>query len=239
MKQNRMVSFGIIMICILVCSCTSYIYVDRIIPPAFDTSNIHRIAIIEFKNYSQRMEAGQVLTGKMVQRFHNSASFEVVERQELDTILREHSLNLSGAINESQVVEIGNLAGVDAFIFGSVTYYFGEASSPYSVSNSTITATMVDVSAAVTVDIKIVSVETAQTLWSSQASKTFNGSGYTSYRINDDASPLSAIAAAMTNPVKPPSVQSCIDYVAEVAANELFYPFVSHKVQVRVPKPKK
>ena len=48
--------------------------------------------------------------------------FQLIERQKLDAIIEEQKLALSGLLDESEVVEAGKLLGVDAIIFGKLSY---------------------------------------------------------------------------------------------------------------------
>ncbi len=48
--------------------------------------------------------------------------FSLIERNQIDKILQEQGLSVSGAIDESQAAQIGKLLGVDAIVFGTLAY---------------------------------------------------------------------------------------------------------------------
>ena len=50
-----------------------------------------------------------------------SGRFEVIEREQLQAIVDEHSLNMTGLVNPASAVEIGKMSGADFVAIGSVT----------------------------------------------------------------------------------------------------------------------
>jgi len=81
-----------------------------------------KIAIIEFSNLQgQTTEFGQYLAEELITRLYLTNKFEVIERQLLNKVLKEHQLNLSGLVDESSARELGKILGVDAIASGSVT----------------------------------------------------------------------------------------------------------------------
>jgi curli biogenesis system outer membrane secretion channel CsgG len=82
--------------------------------------------------------------------------YEVIEREQLEKIMREQRLSLSGAIDESSAAEVGKLLGLDVMIMGSVNYTHNDKYSTSSGSRClkrTVTAIGT---------IKIISVETGK-----------------------------------------------------------------------------
>jgi hypothetical protein len=82
--------------------------------------------------------------------------YEVIERDQLEKIMKEQRLSLSGALDESSAAEVGKLLGLDVMILGNVNYTDNEERSNTSTSRCvkrTVTAKGT---------IKIISVETAK-----------------------------------------------------------------------------
>jgi hypothetical protein len=52
------------------------------------------------------------LTGRLLERFGSHDSFQLVDRDETEAILEEYEFQMSGLVNESQLNEIGQLAGI-------------------------------------------------------------------------------------------------------------------------------
>jgi curli biogenesis system outer membrane secretion channel CsgG len=86
-----------------------------------------RIAVIEFKNkadnqwwYHGGAEAAQDV---FVTELVKSGKFRVVEREQLQALMAEKNLTLSGDVDPSTAVRIGKLLGVNYLLTGSVTEY--------------------------------------------------------------------------------------------------------------------
>jgi len=80
----------------------------------------------------------------------------VIERDQLEKIMKEQRLSLSGALDEASAAEVGKLLGLDVMILGNVSYTDNEERSNTSTSRCvkrTVTAKGT---------IKIISVETAK-----------------------------------------------------------------------------
>lgn len=110
--------------------------------------------------------------------------YTVIERDQLEKVLKEQRLSLSGAIDESSAAEVGRLLGLDVIIMGNVTYssvdekgssLLGLASS----SGSNCLTRKVNASGT----MKMVSVETAQVV----GTKTVE-SEYKIYKCDDQRS---------------------------------------------------
>jgi len=82
--------------------------------------------------------------------------YDVIERDQLEKIMKEQRLSLSGALDEASAAEVGKLLGLDVMILGNVSYTDNEERSNTSTSRCvkrTVTAKGT---------IKIISVETAK-----------------------------------------------------------------------------
>ncbi|MBN2614324.1 MAG: hypothetical protein JXR71_01405 [Bacteroidales bacterium] len=73
-------------------------------------------------NKTQLFGLGKVKEGRTYLKGVQTDFYDVVEREQLDKILREHRLSLSGAIDESSAAEVGKILGLDAIIMGNVHY---------------------------------------------------------------------------------------------------------------------
>jgi curli biogenesis system outer membrane secretion channel CsgG len=86
-----------------------------------------RIAVLEFKNkadnqwwYSHGATAAQDV---FVTELVKSGKFRVVEREQLEALMKEKGLTLSGDVDPSTAVRIGKLLGVNYLLTGAVTEY--------------------------------------------------------------------------------------------------------------------
>lgn len=85
------------------------------VKPGYDFAAVRRLAVLTFEG-----EGGASVSDEWVRQLVR-AGVEVVERQQLDAILREHSLDTEAAPDALQ--RAGRLLGVDAIVTGSVTEF--------------------------------------------------------------------------------------------------------------------
>ncbi len=80
------------------------------------------IAVLPFNSQGIGTELNGVdLLDKLITAFVNSHRFKVIERAQLEKILNEQKLGLSGIVDPTTAAEIGKGIGVDAVVLGSVT----------------------------------------------------------------------------------------------------------------------
>jgi TolB-like protein len=89
------------------------------------TINMPYIAVFTFENADS--ENGQKDLGKTFSEMLTTAliqtnRFQVLERSQLDKILEEQALGLTGAIDDETAVDVGELIGIDAVVVGSSRY---------------------------------------------------------------------------------------------------------------------
>src|SRR5215210_5141001 len=94
---------------------------------AADKSTKPRIAVLEFKNKGDNQwwdhggaEAAQDV---FVTELVKSGKFRVVEREQLEALMQEKNLTLSGDVDPATAVRIGKLLGVNYILTGAVTEY--------------------------------------------------------------------------------------------------------------------
>jgi len=80
-----------------------------------------RIAVLPFENKSGSADMGEVVLDKMITSLVNRRRFNVLERSELQKVLEEHKLGMTGIIDASAAAKLGKGMGVDAVVMGSVT----------------------------------------------------------------------------------------------------------------------
>jgi len=80
------------------------------------------VAVVEFeeKNSVGLENAGRIIAEWTVTEMKKIGKFQIQERLLMNKVLEEQNLMLSGVIDSSQVVQIGQLYGVEAIVTGSV-----------------------------------------------------------------------------------------------------------------------
>ena len=81
------------------------------------------VAIVDFNDLQGNvMELGRFLSEELSVGISSSGKgFEVVDRVHLKAILKEHKLSFTGLINKESAQKLGQIAGVDALITGTIT----------------------------------------------------------------------------------------------------------------------
>lgn len=78
---------------------------------------VNSIAVWQIKSKTAGVDV-EMIRQKIITKLVNSNRYKVVTRQRLKELLAEHSLSLSGTIDESNAIEIGQLIGIEGFIDG-------------------------------------------------------------------------------------------------------------------------
>lgn len=86
---------------------------------------IKSIAVFDFKSPSYNMDAGGLIAGKLISNLFNNASkdINILERENLKSILEEMKLGQIGVVSEDTAKEMGRLYGIDVAIMGSVLLF--------------------------------------------------------------------------------------------------------------------
>ena len=83
----------------------------------FDFARVKRVAVVGFSDYARQPGSGEALSGAFEQGLL-TAGYDLVERTQVDKILREKKLSAS---DPKAAKEIGRLLGVDALLLGRIT----------------------------------------------------------------------------------------------------------------------
>lgn len=80
------------------------------------------LAVLPFQTTGLGNEMGEInVVEQMMTTFYNLNRFKLFERSQLESILEEQKLGMSGVLDASTAAEIGKGIGVDAIVLGSVT----------------------------------------------------------------------------------------------------------------------
>ncbi|MBI4370606.1 MAG: hypothetical protein HY547_10310, partial [Elusimicrobia bacterium] len=90
----------------------------------FDPSQPLRVAVLKLKGPD--LEVAQAIPDSLVPDLMEM-NFAVIERSQLEKIMREQNLQFTGMLDMNTVREIGRIAGVDALMLGDFTIKQREA----------------------------------------------------------------------------------------------------------------
>lgn len=91
--------------------------------PAPANSRLPRVAILELRSTTPQISVGDLaaLSARLETEFQKSQGFQVLERRNMDVILREQGFQQSGACNTADCqVQVGQILGVERIIVGEV-----------------------------------------------------------------------------------------------------------------------
>jgi TolB-like protein len=128
--------------------------------PEFDFTAIERVAVVPFENLSNDQGMGKYTTRIFITELLAMEAFDVVEPGEVTGFLVSKGQVRAAELNTELIREMGRLLNVQGVIFGTV----GE-SAQFRSGNLT--------SHVISLDVRMVSVETGATVWAS----TINTSG--------------------------------------------------------------
>ena len=114
-----------------------------------------RLGLMKFESTGSRYgDLGAIVTDKLLNLLASKAAslefFEVIDRNQVDMVISEQQLALSGLMDESTTADIGELQGVDVLLVGNITKNFvdrqktGPATKTYSKSVKVGTEKYVD-----------------------------------------------------------------------------------------------
>src|SRR5882724_816488 len=108
---------------------TALVLVASIVNPfAAFASAKRRVAILPFEYGAVSSEVGTYDVGKgivslLITKLVNDGTYSVVERQMLDSILKEQNFSVSDRADPATAVKIGKLLSIDAMVVGTVTNF--------------------------------------------------------------------------------------------------------------------
>lgn len=80
------------------------------------------VAVIEFADLEGNVtNFGRFIAEELITRLHETEKFKVIERQLLNSVIKEQKLTLSGIVDPASAKQLGRVLGVDAIVSGSIT----------------------------------------------------------------------------------------------------------------------
>ena len=94
------------------------------------------IAVFDFSSPSSSKDAGKIAANKLIAYLHKNASgdLRIIERENLQSILREMQLGQTGIVDIKAAQSVGKMRGIDTFIMGDVLHYSARTTNTPSIS---------------------------------------------------------------------------------------------------------
>jgi len=178
-----------------------------------------RVAVVAFTDkarYGHNIGSG--MADMLVTSLVESKKFIVVERNELDKIMQEQGLGMSGAVTAQSAAKVGQLLGVELIITGSVSE-FGTKKDKIGGGLSALSGFNLGVSsetARSVVDIRLVNTSTGEIITASSAegeesSKSLDNVGVTGINFRNSSTWDKTILGKAARE----SVEKCVEIIAD------------------------
>lgn len=112
----------IVLVCLIVMSHSAYPLVDFYLNPKADLTKYKKIAVFEFNDATNAPGSGNVVADLIASELMKKG-YEVVERSRIEMIIREQKLRISGLIDTSTAIQLGEILEVDAIVTGALSQY--------------------------------------------------------------------------------------------------------------------
>ena len=102
----------------------------NLLPPGaltYDPSRVQQvgtrlsIAVLPFENKGGDPGMSSIVQDKMITSLYSLKRFKIIERSQIDKVMSEQKLGMTGAIDQAKAVKVGRLIGVDAILIGSIS----------------------------------------------------------------------------------------------------------------------
>lgn len=124
------------------------------LPSGASAQSRPRLAVLDFENQTTAWpgQLGSAVASLLATRLVQASEYSVIERTQLDAILEEQGLQMSGVVTPEQAVRIGRVAGVDYVVLGAVSRFtidtrrvgFGGLGAEVTEAESALNARLVD-----------------------------------------------------------------------------------------------
>jgi curli biogenesis system outer membrane secretion channel CsgG len=83
---------------------------------------VTRLAVVDFDDPTRR-GVGPAVGNVLVSQLASQGYYQIMERGKIQSVMKEHAFNLTGAVDPATIRELGGLLGVDAIITGEIVSY--------------------------------------------------------------------------------------------------------------------
>jgi outer membrane protein OmpA-like peptidoglycan-associated protein/TolB-like protein len=136
--------------------------VTEFIKPESNFGPVRCIAVMPFENLTEYYEAGKIVPDIVATELYISRKFGVVERTEVQRVMRENNIIVKERVDPVLAQQIGVMLSVDAVIIGSVSEYWYR----------TFKGKVTDVEPTVGINLRLVDVKTGAILWASSHTRS-------------------------------------------------------------------
>jgi hypothetical protein len=93
-----------------------------VLAPDYSAAQVKRVALVGFDDFPGTPGSGEVAASTF-ENYLIWGGYGLIERQQVQQIMQEQQLSLTGALDQATIHSIGKLLGVDALAFGTLSDY--------------------------------------------------------------------------------------------------------------------
>ena len=180
---------------------------------------LKRVAVINFEDKSgYGHNIGNGIADMLVTSLVESKKFMVIERAELEAILKEQGLGMSGAVTPQSAAKVGQLLGVEMMVTGSISE-FGEKKGSVGGGLGRLGGLKLGVSkkaARVAVDIRLVNVNTGEIAMAKSAVGEDKSTGFSKVGVADiDFHNASTWDNTQLGKASRKAIEECVEYISD------------------------
>ncbi|RMG67509.1 MAG: hypothetical protein D6715_04565 [Calditrichaeota bacterium] len=181
-----------------------------------------RVAVIDFEDQAgYGHNIGRGLADMLVTRLVKAGKFIVVERGELQRVLEEQSLGMSGLVTPQSAAKVGQLLGVELLVTGSVSE-FGEKNTKLggAIGKLGFGGKVSKRKARAVVDIRLVNTSTGEIVMAEKAEGEASSTSLDRVRFSDiDFGNPTTWDRTILGKAAREAIDKCVDYIAAAMAN--------------------
>lgn len=122
-KMKKELTLGLALVSIIGLSCGPvFVSVKRLERARLQIPPVSRVAVVDFEDATRRGR-GPGVGSRLVAELGSQGYYQVLERARIQSVMKEHAFNLTGAVDPATAKELGGLLGVDAIITGEILSY--------------------------------------------------------------------------------------------------------------------
>jgi curli biogenesis system outer membrane secretion channel CsgG len=140
--------------------------------PVWGVDNLFKIAVLPFDDgsiqdhwWGNSLNLGKGVSDELVTALLNTDKFRLIEREQIDSVLREQKIGASGLVDAQSAAAIGKILGVQYLVIGRVTE-FTNSSNTFSGGNNKAGLAVVSSTARVAIDARMVDTSSAEIIFS-------------------------------------------------------------------------
>lgn len=177
-----------------------------------------RIAVINFEDKSgYGHNIGSGIADMLVTSLVESDKFMVIERAELEEVMKEQALGMSGAVTPQSAAKVGQLLGVETIVTGSISE-FGDKQKKVGGGLGSLGASLglKKTTARVAVDIRLINVNTGEITMAKSAVGEDNSTGLDKVGFADiDFHNSNTWDKTQLGKASRKAINECVEYIGE------------------------